>query len=228
MLFDLRSRGRRRTVQAIYLTLAILMGGGLVLFGIGGDVQGGLVDAIRGDSGGQSADDAFQDRVNSAEARVQTNPDDAAAWARLAGLRFQVASTGENYDQTTGQFTDKGKEALRSAQTAWNRHLQLEPRKPDATVANQMVQAFGVTGLQAYDDAVRAMEIVIEDREPTSALYAQLAVLAHAAKQERKSTLAERKAVELAPRARRKDIRAQIQLAKTQLDNQAAAGQPQS
>ena len=34
MLFDLRGRGRRRTVQVIYLSLAILMGGGLVLFGI--------------------------------------------------------------------------------------------------------------------------------------------------------------------------------------------------
>ena len=27
MLFDLRGRGRRRTVQAIYLSLALLMGG---------------------------------------------------------------------------------------------------------------------------------------------------------------------------------------------------------
>ena len=35
MLFDLRSRGRRRTVQVVYLGLAVLMGGGLVLFGVG-------------------------------------------------------------------------------------------------------------------------------------------------------------------------------------------------
>ena len=39
MLFDLRGRGRRRTVQVIYIGLAILMVGGLLLFGIGG---GGL------------------------------------------------------------------------------------------------------------------------------------------------------------------------------------------
>ena len=45
MLFDLQVR-RRRVVQATYLGLAILMGGGLVFFGIGGDVQGGLFDAI--------------------------------------------------------------------------------------------------------------------------------------------------------------------------------------
>jgi hypothetical protein len=51
MLFDLRSRGRRRTVQAVYLTLAILMGGGLVLFGVGaGNGIGGLLNAFTGNS----------------------------------------------------------------------------------------------------------------------------------------------------------------------------------
>ena len=34
MLFDLRSRGRRTTVRGVYLLLAILMGGGLILFGV--------------------------------------------------------------------------------------------------------------------------------------------------------------------------------------------------
>ena len=32
MLFDLRGRGRRRVVQVVYLGLALLLGGGLVLF----------------------------------------------------------------------------------------------------------------------------------------------------------------------------------------------------
>ncbi len=50
MLFDLRGRGRRRTVQVIYLGLAVLMGGGLVLFGIGGATPGGLFDAVSGNS----------------------------------------------------------------------------------------------------------------------------------------------------------------------------------
>ena len=57
MLFDLRGRGRRRTVQVIYLTLAILMGGGLVLFGIGGGTNGGLFDAIGGNGGSATSTD---------------------------------------------------------------------------------------------------------------------------------------------------------------------------
>ena len=46
MLFDLRGRGRRRFVQGIYLGLAILMGGGLILFGVGAGTNGGLLDAF--------------------------------------------------------------------------------------------------------------------------------------------------------------------------------------
>ena len=34
MLFDLRARGRRRAIKVIYLFLAVLMGGGLVFFGL--------------------------------------------------------------------------------------------------------------------------------------------------------------------------------------------------
>ena len=51
MLFDLRGR-RRRAVQGTYLVLAMLMGGGLVLFGVGGSVSGGLLDAFKSDGGG--------------------------------------------------------------------------------------------------------------------------------------------------------------------------------
>ena len=38
MLFDLRGAHRRRVVKIVYVALALLMGGGLVLFGIGGAV----------------------------------------------------------------------------------------------------------------------------------------------------------------------------------------------
>src|SRR5215211_8228019 len=161
MLFDLRGRGRRRTVQAIYLGLAILMGGGLVLFGIAGATSGGLVDALQGGGGSSNAGDVFEKRVDSLEKRTQTNPRDSRAWAQLAGLRFQVATTGENYDQANGAYTTKGKAELRQAAAAWQRHLSLSPEKPDTQVAKQMVQAYGVAGLRQYGEAVKALEFVI-------------------------------------------------------------------
>jgi tetratricopeptide (TPR) repeat protein len=227
MLFDLRGRGRRRTVQVIYLSLAILMGGGLVLFGIGGATSGGLIDAIQGNSGGSNANDTFQKRVDAVEKQTQTNPQNSRAWAQLAGLRFQLATTGENYDQATGTYTAKGKNQLRQAADAWQRHLALAGEKPDTTVANQMVQAYGVTGLRNYPEAVKALEFVI-DATPNATYqqYAQLAVLAHGAKQTRKATLSEQKAVELAPKDQRKTLKEQIKAAQQQLDSAAGASQP--
>jgi hypothetical protein len=227
MLFDLRGRGRRRTVQAIYLSLAILMGGGLVLFGIGGATSGGLIDAIQGNGSTTSASDAFKDRVKSLEKRTQANPRDTRAWAELADVRFQDATSGANYDQTTGAYTTKGKAALRQAAAAWQRHLALSPEKPNTRVANEMVTAYGASGLRNYGEAVKAQEFVIDaTSKPTYQTYAQLAVLAHGAKQTRKEKLAADKAAELAPKGQAKTVRDQIKAAEQQLDGLASAGQP--
>src|SRR3954452_15318238 len=185
MLFDLRGRGRRRAVRIIYLGLAILMGGGLVLFGIGGATSGGLLDAIQGNSGSVNANDVFQKRVDALEKRTQANPRDAAAWDQLASVRFSVATSGENYDQTNGVYTAKGRAQLGQAAGAWQRYLALDPPKPNAETAGKMVQALGSGGLQRYPDAVKALEIVLDNRPATYQLYAQLAVLAHGAKQDR-------------------------------------------
>ena len=227
MLFDLRGRGRRRTVQAIYLGLAILMGGGLVLFGIGGATSGGLIDAIQGNGSTTSANDAFTKRVDALEKRVQTNPQDSRGWAELADVRFQTASTGANYDQSTQAYTAKGKAALREAAAAWQKHLALSPEKPNQRVANEMVTAYGVAGLRDYPEAVKALEFVIDATpKATYQQYAQLAVLAHAAKQTRKEKLAADKAAQLAPKGQAKSVRDQIKAAEQQLDGVNSAGQP--
>ena len=80
-----------------------------------------------------------------------------------------------------------------------------------------MAQAYGQAGLKQYPDAVKALEVFIDTRKATPQLYGQLAILAAAAKQDRKSTLAEAKAVALTPKKQRKDFKAQIDLAKQQL-----------
>src|ERR1700710_2252922 len=109
MLFYLRGPGRRRAVQVIYVGLALLIGGGLVLFGVGaGTGGGGLLDAFKNDSGSTSADKVFKKRVETAERAVQLRPTDAAAWAQLTRVRFQQAGSGSGYDQTNQVFTDTG------------------------------------------------------------------------------------------------------------------------
>jgi cytochrome c-type biogenesis protein CcmH/NrfG len=226
MLYDLRGRGRRRTVQVIYLSLAVLMGGGLVLFGIGGSVSGGLFDAINDNSSTASGNEALERTVTTAQAATLADPSDAAAWARLAKARFQLAGTGDGYDQNTGAFTAKGKARLRSSEQAWDRYVALDPATPDDAAASLMVQAFSAGGLNKPDKAVRAMEYVIERRGENVNLSTQLAVLAYQAGQTRKGDLAATQAVRLAKPADRKLLRQNLDAAKTQAASSAASTTP--
>jgi cytochrome c-type biogenesis protein CcmH/NrfG len=221
MLFDLRARGRRNTVKVIYLFLAILMGGGLIFFGIGGNTSGGLLDAFKGSNQTQSTSDIFKKRLASAQQATRTNPQNARAWADLARVRYQVAGTGGGYDQSTGEFTNSGKDELRAAAAAWDRYLTLT-KKPDDTLAALMVQAFGPGGLNKPADAVSAMEIMIAGRPETPQLYTQLAALAYQAGQTRKAELASAKALKLAPKDDREQIKAQLQAARQAVAVQAS------
>jgi len=192
--------------------LAVLMGGGLVLFGIGGATSGGLLDALKG--GGSSTSSQVDKNVKSAQKRVRLHPQDAAAWAALARTEYQLAGQGENYDQATGTFTAKGKQQLRQVATAWNKYMALNPKHPDPNLAAQMVQAFGPAGLARYSDATAAQEIVTSSQPASAALYARLAVFAYAAGQTRTGDLASQKAVSLAPKAQKKTLQQELAAAK--------------
>jgi hypothetical protein len=223
MLFDLRGRGRRRAIQAIYLSLAILMGGGLVLFGIGSDQQGGIVDAVVGEEGsGESATETLDNRIKAAIAKTQATPREPAAWAELARLRYQRASLdGLAADDIT--YTAQGKQKLALAATAWERHLDLEPKEPNARVARLMVQAYDTGGLGEPLKAMRAMQIVTAAEDPPSSnLYAQLARLAYTAGETRTGDLAADRSVDLADDKDKKALRAQLDLLKSQASGQAA------
>jgi hypothetical protein len=215
MLFDLRGRGRRRTVQVIYLGLAVIMGGGLVLLGVGSNQSGGgLLDAF---TNGSSAPDTgiFGDRREVIEKKVQADRDNAKLWADLARARYQEASAGGNVDPATGVFTEDGKQQLREADRAWQQYLKLDPPQLDATVAVIMAQVYGPTGLNRPDDAVAAQEVVADRREDVGS-YLQLAGYAYAAKQTRKGDLAGDKAVALATKDQREQIKAQVESQKSQ------------
>lgn len=222
MLFDLRGRGRRRTVQAIYLSLAILMGGGLVLFGIGSDQSGGLFDAFSGEnSGGGSATESIDKRIDAQLAKTRANPKDVDAWAQLAIARFQRANVDGILQD--GTYTDDGKRRLGLAAAAWERHLALEPEQPNVRAANLMVQAYGANGVNELRKAVQAKQIVTEaEKPPSSNLYAQLAVLAYQAGESRTGDLAATRAVDLAPKEDRKELRSTLDVLKTQAAKDAA------
>lgn len=210
MLFDIRNPARRRTIQAVYLMLAVLIGGGLIFFGIGNSsIGGGLLDAFNGGSG--SSTNTYEKAAKTAAARTRANPRDKAAWATLTRARYQLAGQGENYDQQTGTFTDKGLVKLALVEASWDRYLSLAGSKPDAGLAALMVQAFAA--LNKSDKAAEAAEIVAEAR-PSPNTYAQLATFAYQAGQSRKGDLAAKKAVALAPKDQREVVKAKLKAIK--------------
>jgi hypothetical protein len=220
MLFDLQSRNRRNFVRVIYLFLALLMGGGLILFGIGtGTGGGGLFDIFS--NGGSSTSAQVSSAEKRANREVRLSPQDPQAWADLARARYQTAGLGENYDQATNTFTTSGREKLATAVTAWQRYLKFDPKHPDATLARLMAQAYAEGGLDQPAEAAAALEIVSEE-QPSAAAYAQFAQYSYLASQFRKGDLAAAKAVELAPSAQQKLVRNQLVNVKRQVIQQAA------
>ena len=223
MLFDLRGSGRRRTIKVVYITLAFLMGGGLVLFGIGGSgaLSGGLVDAITESGGGDEGTGRFEEAERRATAAARANPKDADLWAAAARARFNLASI--NADPATGAFDEAGEEQLRSAGSAWEEHLKLAGDKPDSRVASLMVQAYSVLG--EFDKAAIAQEVIALDRESVGA-YTQLALFAYQANQLRKGDLARDKALELTEPDMREALKGQLEGARSQAALQAGQASP--
>lgn len=201
MLFDLKGR-RRRVVQGTYLLLAILMGGGLVLFGIGGDVSGGLVDALQGQSG--SSNSIVEDRIEENEDKVEADPKNAAALKELARDWYQLATQESD---VTGAFSDEGKERLAEADAAWEAYVDLDPKNPDASLASLMVNVYAPTALNKPAEGAEAAEIVATAQPKNAQAYLQLAQFAAQAGQERKADLAGQKAIELAPKDQRSTVK---------------------
>jgi hypothetical protein len=218
MLFDLRSAGRRRTVKLVYLGLALLMFVGFVGFSIGSSgLSGGIVDAITGNNGGGNGSDAatkrLQANINAAARRTRTSPSNPGAWAALARAHLQIASVGDNFDPAKSDYTAAGKRQLAAAGQAWDKYTALNPKKPDQGLARQMIQAF--TSLNQPAKAVAAQEIVTEV-DGTQQTFTNLALLAYQAGQTRKGDLAANKAVSLAPKKQRKDLKKQLDAVKSQ------------
>src|SRR5262245_1382720 len=124
MLFDLRARGRRRTVRVVYTALAVLIGIGLVGFGIGGGFgSGGIFNAASNSEGGKSA--SFSNEIKKYERLTRLQPNNAAAWVGLTKALLHEAGGSSAYVSETGVVTSKGKALLKRASQAWASYLAL-------------------------------------------------------------------------------------------------------
>jgi hypothetical protein len=207
MLFDLRGRGRRNTVRVIYMGLALLMGVGLVGFGIGGGFGGGgFLNAASQNEGSNSASSAG--RIKKYEKLTRQQPANLSAWENLVKAELNEAG-GEAYVGPAG-VTDKGKQLFSRIAQTWNSYLALNPPKPSASLAQQMVRIFGQEGLNRPADEVEALQIVVGEKPRNAALFGELAAAAYKAHNTRVGDLAAAKAVSLAPALQRPRVKTEL------------------
>jgi hypothetical protein len=222
MLFDLRSAGRRRAVKVVYLGLALLMGGGLVLFGVGaGNGFGGLLNAFNGGSGGAATQVVSQQEKNAIKA-TKLKPSSPSAWLGLVQARYSSAGEGSNYnpnvinpDGSQGQYAAGGKKELTEATQDWGTYLKLV-KSPDANTALLVARAYDALG--RYADEAATWQIITganSTNATTTAYYVEEAIAAYKGKLTRLGDLASAKALSLTPKAQQSTIQQQINQAKS-------------
>jgi hypothetical protein len=216
MLFDLRSRGRRRTVQVVYLGLAFLMFGGLVLFGVGaGNGFGGLLNAFTGNGSSGAAKQAVSQQEKDALKATRLTPTNPQAWSSLVQARYESAGQGSNYNPNTQNYTSGGIAELRAATQAWQRYVQLTPH-PDANLALLVARAYDASS--NYANEASTWEIVTAANPTVATYFEYLAAAAYRAKEIRKGDLAAAKAITLTPKVQQlqvKQILAQLKASVT-------------
>jgi hypothetical protein len=208
MLFDLRGRGRRRTVRVVYTGLALLIGVGLVGFGIGGGFGGGgLLTAANNSEGSNAA--SFASQIKKYTKQTQQQPQNLSAWENLTKALLHEAGS-EAYVTSAGVVTAKGKQLFRRAADSWTHYISLNPAKPNAELAQLMETVYGEAGLNEPAKAVEILQIAVVARPTDAALYAALAEYAYKAKNPRVGDLAAAKAVALAPAADRTRVKNEL------------------
>jgi hypothetical protein len=211
MLFDLQGK-RRRVVQATYLGLAVLMGGGLVLFGIGSGASGGVFDIFSDSNGG--GNDVVEERIDKNEDRVAANPQAVAAHKELVRDYYSLA-VAQASDQ--GTFPVDAQDELRKASSNWKAYVAAKKGEPDGSLARVALQVYDVSALNQPQEAVQVARIIAsQGNDPGS--YLQLAQYSMLAGDKRIEKLASGKAIDLAKNGEeRKAVRAQLKQIKAQV-----------
>ena len=216
MLFDLRGR-RRRVVQVVYLMLALLLGGGLVLFGIGGDVSGGLLNAFEG-GGGQSGNQVLEDKVDRQEERLRATRQPEQKQRILQGLVRDYYALATSQRESGTSFPEDAKDDLRSGARFWKQYAE-EAEEPNVDTARYALQIYDEGALNQPKEAQRAAAVIAEQQNDVVS-YLNLVDVAARAGDSRTADLAAQKAVDLAPKAQRKQVKAQAEALKKPAEQQ--------
>ena len=207
MLFDIRGR-RKRVIQVIYVGLAVLMGGGLIFFGIGGSTNGGLFDAIGLGGDSVSTDPQYDAQIQRAEDTLATNPKDEHALLTLAETHFRQGQASFDVDdQGQRTPTDQTESEFEAAIDAWTKYLATKPAEPDDSVASLILLAYGTVTTaddsppELKDEVNGAYEAakIVADARPSFGTNSTLASAAYLSGRTEEGKAAGKKALADAP-----------------------------
>jgi len=221
MLFDLHGK-RRRVVQVTYLGLAVVMGGGLVLLGIGSDTSGGLLDAFSGGGGSGSGNQVVEDRIDDNEKRLEmSNPPAAEGRIRKQLVRdYYSLASGQTGDGEA--ISDEARADFQEAAANWQAYLDLDPERPDTSLAGLVLQLYDPNVLNKPQEAKQAAQLIARVDEDANA-YLNLIQYAVLAQDTRTADLAAQRAIDLAPKAQKAQVREQAEQLKMPPQAQGAA-----
>jgi hypothetical protein len=217
MLFDLRSPHRKRVIKVVYVFLALLIGGGLIFFGVGtGNNSGGLLSNVGGGGGGANGQNAYTSALKTAQKNAKAAPNDPASWVAVGRATFNIAQLPANYVTNQG-YTASGHAVLASLKQAWTKYLALAPAKPNVNFADEVVAAFGSPpGIADYTTAESAQEVVASTASTQYTQYEYLAYYAYLANEPTRGDLAAARAIALAPAKLRKQTQTAMKTMKSQ------------
>jgi hypothetical protein len=175
MLFDLQSGRRKTVVRVVYAFLAVLFGGGLLFFGVGSGVNGGLFDAL-GIGGGSdsSSSPQYDQQIENAENKLAQDPKNPTALLDLVHYHYLSATQGIETDPQTGQvaISEDARGELEDTAAAWEDYLKTKPDHANVPAATNAAAAYRY--LNDFGGAATAQEVVA-DAQKTASSYYQLA-----------------------------------------------------
>jgi hypothetical protein len=118
--------------------------------------------------------------------------------------QLAVAEAGQD-----GRFTGDARKNLAAAAANWEAYLALEPKQPDASLARVALQIYDPAALNKPKEAQNAARLIAETENDTNA-YLNLVQYAALAGDTRTADLAGQKAVDLAPKAEKKEVKQQV------------------
>jgi len=208
MLFDLRGRGRRRTVRVLYIGLAVLIGVGLVGFGVGGGFGGGGIATSLSGHGGGGGGPSYSSQISSYRKQLKRDPKNAATWEKLTKV-LALQAGGERYRNSAGKLTPEGEKAYTEVSDAWNHYTALTS-KPNLGLAKIMVRILDEEGLSEPGPTVDVLQTIVAAEPDNASYYAFLASYAYLARKNALGDLAARKAEALAPLGQRTHLKIQL------------------